>query len=589
MAANTYLQATELDFNEIRDNLKSYLKSQESIKDFDYEGSVMAVLLDLLAYNTHYNSYYVNMLANEMFLDTAQQRDSVVSRAKELGYTPLSASGAMATVTVRFTDVPGTTSQLTIPKYSKFKTTVDDVSYNFLTTEAHTVINEGGQFEKQITIKEGTHLTHRFVVDANNPKRYILPNPQIDSSSISVKIQNSVGDETTVDYTRATNINQIFSTSPVYFLEEAYDEKYEIIFGKGALGLTPKSGNIIIVDYVVCNGEESNGAKNFEINSQYEADGTAVTAAVKSVDAAANGGRYAETLESIKFNAPKSYQTQNRCVVDNDYERIILSENPDIQSVVAYGGENAISPTYGKVFIGLKPFGEQFLTLNRKNEVKESIQDRTPLAVDALIVDPEYTYIIADIKTYYDRSSSNATIGEVELAVREAIINFSSNNLERFGNRLRYSRFVRSLDNITVGNILNNDAEIKMQRRFVPDVNVPQKIELYYNNKLRPGTLNTSEFTYRGFSCFFDDDSFGNIGIYRYDDQKQKIYVDRNVGTVDYENGIVTVEGFQPTAYSDIEMRVTVTPDRFDVIPVREQILIMDPNDATIEVISEYT
>lgn len=589
MAANTYLQATELDFNGIRENLKNYLRSQDNLKDYDYEGSVMAVLLDVLAYNTHYNAYYVNMLANEMFLDTAQQRESVVSRAKELGYTPLSASGATATLTLSFSDVPNTVSQLTIPKYSKFKTIVDDVTYNFLTQQAYTVLNNNGTFEKQISIKEGTKLTHRFVVDSSNPKRYVLPNAQIDVSSIVVKVQQSAVDSTTTEYTRATNINQIYSTSPIYFVEEAYDEKYEIIFGRGALGLSPKNGNIVVVEYMVCNGEEANGAKTFEINSAYTADGESVTATIKSVDAAAVGGRYAENVDSIKFNAPKSYQTQNRCIIDNDYERIILSENSDIQSVVAYGGENAIQPIYGKVYIGLKPFGEQFITYNRKNEIRNSILDRTPLGIDPVIIDPVYTYIIADIKTYYDRSSSTATLGEVENAVRTTISDFSTNSLERFGNRLRYSRFVRALDNITVGNILNNDAEIKIQRRFVPDVNVPQKVELYFNNKLRPGTVVSTEFTYRGFSCFFDDDANGNIGIYRFDDTKQKIYVATGMGTVDYDNGIVTVEAFQPTAFSDIQMRVTVTPDRFDVVPVREQILVMDPNDATIQIISEYT
>jgi hypothetical protein len=589
MAANTYLQATELDFNGIRENLKTYLRSQDNLKDFDYEGSVMSVLLDLLAYNTHYNGYYANMLANEMFLDTAQQRDSVVSRAKELGYTPTSASGAVAAITMSFTDVPSTVAQLTIPKYSKFKTVIDDTTYNFVTTEATTVLNNGGTFEKQISIKEGTKLTHRFVVDSSNPTRYVLPNAQVDVSSIVVTVQNSLVDDTTVEYTRATNINQIYSTSKIYFVEEAYDEKYEIVFGKGALGLAPKNGNIVIVDYIVCNGDEANGAKSFESTSQYTAGGQSITASVKSVDVTALGGRFAETIDSIKFNAPRNYQTQNRCVIDNDYERIILSENADIQSVVAYGGENAIVPTFGKVFIGLKPFGEQYLTYNRKNEIKASIQDRTPLGIDPVIVDPEYTYVLVNINTYYDRTSSTATLGEIELAVREAITDFSTNQLERFGNRLRYSRFVRALDNITVGSILNNDASVRIQKRFVPDINVPQKLELYFSNTLRAGTITSTEFTYKGFSCFFDDDGEGSIGIFRYNNEKQKIYVDTGVGTVDYDAGLVTVEAFKPSAYSDIQMKVTAIPDRFDVTPVREQVLVMDQNDATIQIISEYT
>ena len=584
-SANTYLRVTELDFDQIKTNLKSYLESQSKFQDYDFDGSTMAVLLDVLAYNTHYNAYYLNMLANEMFLDTAQQRDSVVSRAKELGYVPVSAIGATANVNITFTGVANTVSQLTIPKHSSFTTTIDDVSYTYVTPQAYTVINDNDTFSRPIDIKEGVPLTHRFVVDANNPRRYIIPNKNVDTSSITVKVQVSASDTTTTEFTRATNVAQVYSTSAVYFLEEVADEKHEILFGSGSLGKSLQNGNIIIIEYLVCNGDATNGARTFSVDTLNV--GVDYTRATLTVNNTARGGRLAEGVDSIKFNAPRNYQTQNRAVIDNDYKRILLAENADLQSVVAFGGENASPPVYGKVYIAVKPFGEEFATQNRKNQIRASIVNRTPLGIDPVMIDPDYTYLIPTISTFYDKTTTQVTEGAIENNIRTTIAEFATNNLERFGNRLRYSRFVRALDNITTGSILNNDATIKMQKRFVPNVNVAEKVELRYNNPIRPETLQSTQFTYNGFICFFDDDGEGNVNIYRFNAARQKVNVIDNAGTIDYTNGTVIVENFAPSAYADIQLKVTATPDRLDIIPVREQILLMNSGDAVITIIGE--
>jgi len=584
--ANTYLRVTELDFSGIRDNLKTYLSTQSQFQDYDFEGSAMAVLLDVLAYNTHYNAYYLNMLANEMFLDTAQQRDSVVSRAKELGYVPVSAIGATANVQVTFTGVTSGTTQFTIPKNSKFTTTVDDVTYTYVTPEAYKVVNNNGSFTRSINIKEGEPLTHRFTVGAAG-QRYILPNQYIDTSSITVFVQESSADTTQTEFTRATNINQVFSTSPVYFLEEVADQKYELLFGSGALGKEVKSGNIIIVSYLVCNGSATNGASGFSVDTLNV--GVSYSAATLVTNSTARGGRYPETISSIKFNAPRNYQTQNRAVINEDYQRILLSENADLQSVVAFGGEQANPPVYGKVYIAVKPFGEEFATQNRKAQVRASILDRTPLGIDPVVIDPDYTYLIPNITTYYDKTRTRVTEAAIESNIRATIATFATNNLERFGNRLRYSRFVRALDNVTVGEILNNDATINLEKRFVPNINAAEKVELAYNNPIRPETVTSTEFTYSGFSCYFDDDGLGNINIYRFNSARERVNVVSNAGTVNYTTGLVEVENFAPSAYSDIQMKVTVTPDRLDVIPVREQILLMNFGDAVISIVGEST
>lgn len=584
--ANTYLRVTELDFGNIRTNLKNYLSTQDQFTDYNFEGSAMAIMLDVLAYNTHYNAYYLNMLANEMFLDTAQQRESVVSRAKELGYLPTSAVGATANVNLTFSGIASGTSQFTIPKNSTFTTSVDDVTYTFVTPQPYTVVNNAGLYSADITIKEGEPVTHRFTVSTSNPIRYIIPNPNVDASSITVSVQESASDTTTTEFTRATNIAAITSVSPIYFIEEVADQKYEIIFGSGALGKAVKNGNIIIVNYLVCNDEVTNGASIFSTDSVNI--GTSYSGITLSTNSAATGGRVVEDIASVKFNAPRYFQTQNRCVIDNDYERIILNENPDILSAVAFGGEQADPPVYGKVYVAVKPTDEEFATTNRKNQIRTSIVDRTPLGIDPVIIDPDYTYLIPQITTYYNKSTTSLSDSGISALVRSTIGTWASANLERFGNRLRYSRFVRALDNISGASILNNDATVKMQKRFVPNVNVAEKVTLRFNNPIRPGTVISTQFTYSGFIAYFDDDEEGNVNIFRYDSNRQKVNIIAAAGTVDYTAGTIEIEGFAPTAYADIQLKVDATPDRLDIIPVREQVLVMDSADAIITVVPEY-
>ena len=584
--ANTYLQVTELDFEQIRTNLKSYLSTQDQFRDYNFEGSAMATLLDVLAYNTHYNAYYLNMLANEMFLDTAQQRDSVVSRAKELGYTPSSAVGATANVEITFTGVANTITQFTIAKNSKFSTTVDDVRYTYVTPEAYTVVRNNDLYVRSIDIKEGKLLTHRWTVSSVNPERYILPNQNIDISSIIVRVQESVADTTTTEYTRATNVREIRPTSLVYFLEEADNGKYEIVFSPGTLGRPVRNGNIVIVDYLVCNGSDTNGAATFSIDD-LNVGGTSYSTATVTTNNSAAGGRSSESIESIKFNAPKSYQTQNRAIVDNDYQRILIAENSDLQSVIAFGGDQADPPVYGKVYIGVKPFAEKYATNNRKEQLRVSILNRVPLSIDPVMIDPTYTYILPTVTTYYSTSSSTATRAEIEAAIRGAIASFSTNNLERFGNRLRYSRFVRALDNISTGTILNNDVTIQMQKRFTPNLNSIQRIQLNFNNQIQENSLSSSQFTSGGFISYFDDDGAGNVRSFRYDAQRNKVILNATAGTIDYTNGIVVLQSFNPTSFVDLEMKMTATPRNLDIIPVREQILIMEEQDSTITVIGE--
>ena len=584
--ANTYLKVTEVDFDDIRTNLKSYLSTQDQFRDYNFEGSALATLLDVLAYNTHYNAFYLNMLANEMFLDTAQQRDSVVSRAKELGYLPSSAIGSQANVSLTFTGISNTTSQFTIPRNASFTTTVDDVSYTYVVPTPKTVVNISNTFSTSVIIKEGTPLTHRFTVSSSNPERYIIPNTNVDITSIKVTVQESVSDTTTTEFIRATNTKQITGTSAVYFLEESADRKYEVVFSPGTLGKPVKNGNIVIIEYLVCNAKDTEGASVFTVDN-LNLDVSYTSVAI-TTNRASSGGNTQEAIESIKFNAPRNFQTQNRAIVKNDYERIITTENSDIQSVTAFGGEDAIPAVYGKVFIALKPVGALQSTANKKAKIRTSILDRTPLGVDPVMIDPVYTYIIPTVKVYYNRTVSSATTSEVESAALTAITNFSTNNIEQFDSRFRFSRFVRALDNLTVAEVLNTDASIKMQRKIIPLLSATQSISILFNNPIKESTIESTQFVFETFNCFLDDDGLGTVRVYRFDDTNAKVIQKSNIGTVNYTTGEIILSNFNIASFVGTQLEINAVPDSLDVTPAREQILIMQASDASVTAVSEF-
>jgi len=582
--ANTYLNITETDFSDIRTNLESYLSTQSQFQDYDYEGSAMATLLDVLSYNTHYNAFYINMLANEMFLDTAQQRDSVVSRAKELGYLPVSASGASANVTLTFTGVAATVGTFTISANSKFTTTIDDIGYTFVTDKDFIVVNNSDAFIKEINIIEGEPLQHRFTVSTAAPVKYVLPNADVDTDSIKIRVQESSTDTTQTTYTQATNIVAVTNSSPVFFLQETIDKKYEITFGDGVLGKAVKNNNIVIVDYRVCNSTMTNGANTFSVGSlSTSVNYTSVALALKSK---ATGGRVQESVDNIKFNAPKNYETQNRAIIAEDYSRILLNENSDLNSVTSFGGEERIPAVYGKVYIATKPLDENFITDDRKSELKLSIKDRTPLALDPVFIDADYLYAIPTINVHYDPKATIRTGDWLTNAAKMAARSFNTNNLNQFKKRFRFSRFSRVMDNVDTS-VLSTSVSMIIQKRFTPDVNVSETIKLNFKNAIRVNSIDSTVFTYNGFQSFFDDDGLGNINIYRYNEEKVKTNVVDKAGTIDYDTGEMVVNNFAPTAYDGIEIKVSSSPVNLDIVPSQETIVVLDTEAATFTSTSE--
>ena len=584
MSANTYLRVTEVDFADIKTNLKAYLRSQTQFNDYDFDGSNMSTLLDVLAYNTHYNAFYTNMLANEMFLDTAQQRDSVVSRAKELGYLTRSARGASANVSITFAGVASNVSEFELPKNTSFTTSINNRTFTFVTPESNIIRNVGGAFTKAITITEGSPVTHEFTVDSSSPVKYIIPNENIDTRSIKVTVKESSSSSVTTVYTRATNIREVNNQSTVYYLQETHDKQYEVLFGTGSLGKPVEDGNIVQVEYRVCHGTQTNGANTFSIDSISITP--SYSGATLTVNSVARGGVEIESIDSIKFNAPRNFKIQNRAVVAKDFERIILNENTNLSSVVAFGGEEAVPAVHGKVYIAIKPQGELIPTTTLKDEIKNSIKSRTMLGIDPVIIDPTYLYVIPNITTYYDTLKSNIATSAIQALIRNSIVSYSTNNLEQFGQKLRYSRFVRELDN-TDEAVLNNEAEFKMQKRFVPSTTSATLVELEFHNPIKTSSITSTPFTFNNFTAQLDDDGLGNIRIFRFNTDKEKVFINATAGTIDYTTGKLSMSSFVVSAFDGIEIEVNADPVNKDIVPVREQIIIISSEDAVINTEAE--
>jgi hypothetical protein len=346
----TKLDISQLDFDGIKDNLKTFLKQQDEFTDYDFEGSGMNILLDVLAYNTHYLGFNANMLANEMYLDSADQRSSVVSLAKQVGYTPRSASASKATIDVLVNN--GSGSSITMARGTKFTSTVDGTNYSFVNNADVSISPVDGVYKfSNLDIFEGTFLNFKYTANTSDTdQRFIIPNDNVDTTTLTVKVQESTSDSTTNTYTLAQGITGLDSTSKVYFLQEVENGRFEVYFGDGVLGKAIADGNIIILDYVTCNRDEPNGATTFALSGNV---GGFTNVTITTVSNASNGDG-PETIESIKYNAPRDYTSQDRAVTADDYKVLVKSLYANAQSVQVYGGEDAAVPDYGKVYISIK-------------------------------------------------------------------------------------------------------------------------------------------------------------------------------------------------------------------------------------------
>jgi hypothetical protein len=592
----TKLEISELDFDGIKSNLKNFLSQQDEFRDYDFEGSGMAVLLDTLAYNTHYLGFNANMLANEMFLDSADLRASVVSKAKQVGYTPTSSTASSAIVDVTVNNATGAT--LTMTRGTKFSTTVDGTSYNFVNNADLTITPVDGVYKfSNVDIFEGTYLNFKYTVNTSDiDQRFIIPNDNVDTTSLTIKIQESSSDSTTNTYTLASGITGIDSSSKVFFLQEVENGRYQVTFGDGVLGKAVADGNIIIIDYINTNRAEANGASTFTLSSTI---GGFSTSTVTTVDNA-SGGAEPETISSIKYNAPRDYSAQDRAVTADDYKVLVKSLYANAQAVQVYGGEDAAIPDYGKVYISIKAKSGSNLTESTKASIVTSLKQYAVASIRPIIIDPEITYLTLNTNFKYDTGATTKDVSTLQTNVMTAISNYNANTLQDFTGVFRHSQLLEDINNADTS-ILSNITTIKLYKFITPTLNESLKYTLSYNNAFyNPhsghnssggGVVSSTGFKINNDDStnehFLDDDGAGSIRVY-YLSGTTRIYTSTSFGTVDYTTGEIILTSANITSISNIDgaastrVRVFAIPNSNDVVPVRNQVLEIDTSNSTI-------
>lgn len=490
--ANTTLRVTELDFNGIKNNLKTFLRSQSEFQDYDFEGSGMSVLLDILAYNTHYMGYYLNVTANEMFLDTAQLRESVVSHAKVIGYTPGSRNSARANVTITVTPSnveDQNTNILTLDKYTRFAgEPLDGSTYTFVSLYSNTAAKSNGSFTfNNINLVQGDPVTIQYLVDnTSNPKRrYNIPSANVDTSTISVTVQESSSNSFTTAYSLSSDITELTSNSTVYFIEENEKSNYTVYFGDGVIGKKPNDGNIVICTYLDTLGAEANKVNNFTIiesvGGEYR-DNVVVRSAGSS-----SLGSDKETIEQVRFRAPHSYTTQNRAVTTDDYAALITKDFPNIESVSVWGGQDNIPPIYGKVFLSLKTRENYTLSNLDKEYIKqELIENRNILTVTPEIVDPDFTYLIIKGQLVYNPTVTTRSASEIEVFARAAVQDYEDLELNRFESTFRKSKLQNRIE-LSEQSITGSDIQVYLQKRILLEPSQTKKYNIATNFPIKKG------------------------------------------------------------------------------------------------------
>ena len=584
------LDVTDLDFDDIKGNLKTFMRNQSDFTDYDFEGSGINALLDVLAYNTHYLAMNMNMVANESFLDTASVRSSVVSHAKTLGYTPNSVRAPVAFVNVTLNGIGALTSA-TIPVGTVFTTVIDDVNYQFVTVAQHsTQIQNGIISFTNLPIYEGTYVTNRYTVDTDNvDQKFYVNDVNGDTTTLIVDVFDDSTSTSSTTFTLATDTTQTASNSNVYFLQESVDGKFEIYFGDGIIGKALSDGNIVRMRYVVTNKTKANGASSFSTSATISGITNITTATVSN----ASGGAEKESIQSIKFNAPLDYAAQGRAVTVNDFKAVVPKVYANAKSVQVYGGEDNDVPTYGKVYISIVPTTGSITAAAKLDIVKNLKNNYTVASVTPEIVDPEYTKIRLNVNFSYNSKNTVKAQETLVSNVTKTITDFNTNNLSKFDAAFRYSPFSSLIDN-TDSAITSNITTLKLSKDFTPTLNTSTKYTIPFSNALynphsghdsdAGGILSSSGFKISGNTneMFLNDDGMGNVRMYYIVDGTTNTYQNNNAGTINYKTGEVILTSFNITEVSNVDgaastkIRLIVTPESNDIIGVRNQVLEID-------------
>tara|TARA_B100000459_G_C8594535_1_gene209206 strand:- start:947 stop:2791 length:1845 start_codon:yes stop_codon:yes gene_type:complete len=587
----TNLNVTELDFADIKNNLKNFLKQQTEFNDYDFEGSGLNVLLDVLAYNTHYNALNAHYSLNEAFLDSAQIRGNVVTRAKLLGYTPRSVLSprAQVDIVVDISSETGTIpTTLTLPRGTKLNTTVSGEEFQFVVLETQTTTLVGTAFTfSDVTIVEGSlrELKYRVDNDIENQK-FQLSDFDADASTLRVRVQANQESTSFDVYSKFETLRGVDSTSKVYFLQENAAGYYEIFFGDGVTGFKPSNNNIVTIDYMTTQGVESNGANTFTM-----VDSIGGFAAITvTLDSAASGGAEPETEESIRFNAPLTFIAQNRAVTADDYASIIKKEFSNIDSISTWGGEDNDPPDYGHVYIAIKPLLADTLTESEKTDIIGSIlKGKNVVSITPEIVDPNFTHLELDVNFKYNPNLTDRSSVELSSVVRDTITDYNFNNLNKFDGVFRHSQLTRAIDN-SDPSILNTIVRPRMFKNITPVNNAENNFDLSFTSPFFQSgdsakfLINSTAFKINNVDHFFGDEPITgstkrNVIVYKVVNQ-QNVTVISDAGEIDVDNGKITLNKFRPDTTAVI--KITVIPNSLDLAPKRDQLISIDNSSVVI-------
>tara|TARA_E500000178_G_scaffold333840_1_gene369197 strand:+ start:963 stop:2831 length:1869 start_codon:yes stop_codon:yes gene_type:complete len=597
------IQISDLDFKDIKKNIISYMKNDPTFVDYDFEASGLNTLMDILSYNTHYTSYYLNMVANEMFLDTARMRENVVSRAKMLGYESKSNIAPKAVVSIiieKTGPLESEESSILVNSEFKFSASLDGNSYNFSPETARSVPKSSSTLSSDgstVTTKyvlndlvliQGDPVAEFFVVDTTNPnQRFILSNTNADTTSISVTVSEDLTTDEFTEFKRPTDTMDLSDVSTSFFVQEVESGLYEVFFGDGVLGTAVESGNLITVEYITTDGAASNGIAKINSNNT---DSDFKIVELNTVNKV-YGGSDKETTDAIKFYAPRTFEGQNRAVTVRDYKTIIPKIYTQASSVNVWGGEDNDPPQYGRVFISIRPTDGSYLTEFEKTTIQNRLKsDYSILTILPEILDPNYTKLIVTTNVKYDNEATVLGEDELKTIVLNTIQSFSDTFMNEFDNYFRYSNFVSSIDNSNDA-ITNNTTSVDLQIEKQITLNARFQYVFQFSNEITPLSLSSTGFKVLNSTntLYLEDDETKDLKFWYMDANNKKTYYPNVTGTVDYKKGIVTLNDLTITELENnaSTLKIKITPKDQDVFPRRNQILIIDPQEVTINMMAD--
>jgi hypothetical protein len=603
---------TNLDFDQIKSSIREYLRANSNFTDYDFEGSNLSTLVDVLAYNTYISSYNANMISNEVFIDSATLRENVVSLARNIGYVPHSRSASRANISF-FVDTTGfTTNPLTLTLKSGVvcttNTSFGNQSFSFIIPQDITVpVANGIALFENVDIHEGTFITNSFTVDANNPnQKFILDNANIDIDSISVFVRDIQASTVRRTFKLSKNLFNINSESRVFFIQEIEDQRYELIFGDGIFGKNLENLNYIEVSYNVTNGESGNGISSFNFNGRIiDNNGRVVTTGISLIttNSQSQNGREIESVESIKKYAPRKYSAQNRAVTATDYETIVPTIYPETESISVFGGEDLSPPKYGRVFISIKPINGPFVSNQVKDNIENSLRRYAVAGIVPEIIDLKYLYIETDTTAYYN-SNSTSDPNNIKNIIFSNITRYAdSKELNKYGARFKYSKYLKIIDD-SDNAVTSNITKIIMRRDLRVELNKFADYEICYGNEFHIKNMNGYNIKSSGFRVAGINDTLymsdlpdsngltGSIFFFRLPLPSQPLIVRRNAGKIDYIKGEirlspVNISLTSKTAFNQSIIQISVVPKSNDVIGLQDLYLQLDINNSVLNMLSD--